>query len=148
MTVIAKNQAKATRIDVDDNAKVLQTVTTAHLNSDLSTTADVGKAAALSLLSNEGLATPGFKLHGAGFILPGDEARSLLTADPALNAVVKEYRHGRDLTDRPRDVFLIDFGLMTEAEARRYAVPFDIVRSRVKPERDANRREVRLHCHT
>lgn len=49
----------------------------------------------------------------------------------------------RDLTSRPRGVYVIDFGMMEEAQARQYAVPFDLVRARVKPHRDSNKREGR-----
>lgn len=44
------------------------------------------------------------------------------------------------MTARPLGVSVIDFGLRPEAEARAYPVLYQIVRDRVKPERDANRR--------
>lgn len=56
--------------------------------------------------------------------------------------MLKPYRAGRDLTTRPRDTYVIDFAYMEETEARAFPLVFDIVRDRVKPERDANRREV------
>ncbi len=44
---------------------------------------------------------------------------------------------------RGRDVYVIDFAMKSENEARHFAVPFDLVRSRVKPERDGMRRDSR-----
>lgn len=65
----------------------------------------------------------------------------MLENDASLQWILRPYVNGRDLSARSRGVFVIDFGLMDEADARRYAVLFDFVRSLVKPERDANRRE-------
>jgi hypothetical protein len=76
-------------------------------------------------------------LGGAGFILEDKEAQHMLRAEPALRGVLKAYRNGNDFTKRPRNVFLIDFGMMNEEDARGYPVLYDIVRDRVKPERDA-----------
>lgn len=143
MTVLAKAPHSATLVTVDDRGNVTNTGTFPRLNHDLSGTADVASASVLALRSNMGLSTPGFKLHGAGFILQPEEANRILEASPSAQLVVRPYRHGKDLAGRPRGVFLIDFGLMSEAEARRHAVPFQIVQDRVKPERDANRREIR-----
>src|SRR4029079_388646 len=110
-------------------------------NADLSIGADVASAARIPLRSNEGLSSPGFKLHGDGFILDPEEAQQLLAADPRHKDIIKEYRNGRDLTNRPRGVWLIDFGIRTEEEARGYPVLYNLVRDRVKPERAANNDE-------
>jgi hypothetical protein len=104
--------------------------------------ADVATATGLPLLSNEGLSAAGYKLHGAGFVVQSSEAARLIGADPTLAAVLKPYRNGKDFTTRPRDAYVVDFGLMTEEEARRFPLLYDIVRDRVKPERDANSRAV------
>jgi type II restriction/modification system DNA methylase subunit YeeA len=49
-----------------------------------------------------------------------------------------------DVTRRPSDTWIIDFGVNTaEADAALYEAPFEYVRHHVKPERDNNRREVR-----
>jgi hypothetical protein len=70
------------------------------IHADLKVGADV--TAAQALQANGGIST-GFKLHGAGFIVTPEEA-ARLEAD----APIKPYRNGRDLTDRPRGVKLID----------------------------------------
>lgn len=43
---------------------------------------------------------------------------------------------------KPRNLFIIDFALMEVDEARQFPVLFDIVRTRVKPHRDANNRKM------
>ena len=104
------------------------------LHADLRIGANVASAGALR--SNGGISSPGFKLHGAGFIVTPDESAQL-DAD----APIKEYRNGRDLTDRPRGVKLIDlFGLTAEEVRSRYPATYQRVYERVKPERDHNAR--------
>jgi hypothetical protein len=54
--------------------------------------------------------------------------------------VLKPYVNGRDLMDKPRDVWLIDFFQMSQEEASEYLVPFQHVQEKVKPVRDNARR--------
>ncbi|MBL8373739.1 DNA methyltransferase, partial [Accumulibacter sp.] len=104
------------------------------IHADLRIGANV--AAAKALRANSGISSPGFKLHGAGFIVTPSEA-ARLDAD----APIKVYRNGRDLTDRPRGVQLIDlFGLTVEEVRARYPATYQWVVERVKPERDQNAR--------
>ena len=50
--------------------------------------------------------------------------------------------NGLDVTRRPRDVWIVDFGTdMPEAEAALYEAPFEHVQTEVKPKRAGNRRE-------
>ena len=135
MTVLAKEPPRATLVQVDGEANVIATIHVPRLNADLSAHADVPTAAAVSLQSNAGLSSPGFKLDGAGFIVEPTLARELLAADPSLAPVLVPYRNGKDITTRPRGVSLIDFGFRSEDEARAMPVLYDIVRDRVKPER-------------
>ncbi len=103
------------------------------LHADLRIGADVAGAA--TLRANCGISSPGFKLHGAGFIVTPEEA-ARLEAD----APIKDYRNGRDLTDRPRGVKIIDLFGLTAADVRsRYPATYQWVYERVKPERDQNR---------
>jgi type II restriction/modification system DNA methylase subunit YeeA len=57
--------------------------------------------------------------------------------------VVRPWVNGRDLTGRPSDSWIIDFGEMTEREAAFYQAPFEYLRVKVKPFRDSNNRERR-----
>src|SRR5690606_12385806 len=94
------------------------------------------------LQANEGISSPGVKLHGSGFIVSEDEARSLgLGTISGLDKHVRPYRNGRDLTQTPRGVMVIDlFGLTADEVRDRFPAVYQWVRERVKPERDANRR--------
>jgi hypothetical protein len=110
------------------------------INSDLTVGVDVTKAVAL--MANEGLSSPGVKLHGAGFIVTPQEAELLgLGRRPDLERHIRAYRNGRDLTAHPRGVMVIDlFGLTAEAVRRGYPEVYQHLVEAVKPERDANSR--------
>ena len=139
LSVIALRVDRATLVAVDNSASVVNSKSQMFtLNADLSCGVDISTASRIPLQSNEGLCSPGFKLHGAGFLLPGSEALALLAADSSNSQVVRPYVHGRDLTTRSRGIFVIDFGIRTDSEARRFPQLFEMVRDRVKPERDAN----------
>ena len=59
----------------------------------------------------------------------------------AKGVVIREYRNGRDITQTPRGVYVIDlFGLSEEEVRDRYPAIYEWVYNRVKPERDQNRR--------
>lgn len=138
MTVIGRDPGPVQKVLVDDEARVAERVTGARFNADLTIGVDVPLAAKVALKANEGLAGRGFQLIGDGFILSAEEAASLIKADPRNAEIIRPYRNGRDMTARPRGVFVIDFGVRSDTEARAYPLLFDIIRDRVKPERDAN----------
>ena len=107
------------------------------LHADLRIGANV--AAAASLQANGDISNRGFCLFGAGFIVTPEEAARLDAEAP-----IKDYRNGRDLTDRPRGVKVIDlFGLTAEEVRSHYPATYQWVFERVKPERDSNKRESR-----
>lgn len=141
MTVVAAESGSAVRVRVDDQARVVSEHVVAQLNADLSAHADVASATRTPLLSNRGLSSRGFTLVGRGFVLEEGEAQQLLAADPGHAGIVRPYRNGKDLAARPRGVWVVDFGMRNEPEAREYPVLFDLVRTRVKPDRDANNRK-------
>lgn len=144
MTVLAKEPSSATLLTVDHEANVVSTSRVPRLNADLSAHADVPSAAAQSLLANEGITTRGFMVFGAGFILAESEADLLLAADPRNRLRLRPFRNGKDMTTRPRGVWVIDFALLSEEEARTWPLLYDITRDRVKPEREANPRAQRV----
>jgi hypothetical protein len=91
-----------------------------------------------ALQSNDKLAGMGVALHGAGFILEPDLAKTLSSSG---ESVIKPYLGGADLLREPRERYLIDFSFMTEKEAREMnPAAFQHVINHVKPERDQNRR--------
>jgi hypothetical protein len=135
MTVIGRlGPAGATLVSAPEGRPVRQS-RCAKLNADLTAHADVASAASLGLQANHGLSSNGYNLRGAGFILDNQEATRLRTQNPELKAVIRPYLNGMDVARRSREAFLIDLDDATEAEARAYPLVFDILRTRVLPER-------------
>ncbi|MBI5163554.1 MAG: class I SAM-dependent DNA methyltransferase, partial [Magnetospirillum sp.] len=133
----------AERAGTSDAADVELTERRGAINADLTIGANVTKAQALR--AGEGLSSPGVKLHGAGFIVTPDEARTLgLGRVPGLETHILPYRNGKDLTAKPRGVMVIDlFGLTEEDVRRKFPEVYQWVLERVKPERDHNPRGYR-----
>lgn len=102
----------------------------------------VNVASAQPLQANLNLANRGVQLFGAGFIVSPEEATKLgLGHTPGLEQHIRTYRNGRDLTDKPRAVMVIDlFGLSAEEVRDRFPAVYQHVLEHVKPERDQNNR--------
>ncbi|MBP6036754.1 MAG: class I SAM-dependent DNA methyltransferase, partial [Azonexus sp.] len=126
-TVVGEGGAEGDAVHIELAEK------TGRIHADLSIGADV--VGAKTLRANEGLTSRGLMLFGAGFIVTPDEAAKLQPCDR-----IRPYRNGRDLTDKPRGVLVIDFYGLTAEEARsRYPSAYQWLLDRVKPERDQNR---------
>lgn len=112
-----------------------------EIHADLTIGANVSGATALQ--ANGGLAHMGVKLHGDGFIVTTDEARKLgLGTTKGAEKHLRGFRNGRDLTDTPREVMVVDLYGLTEAEVRKqFPLLYQRVLGFVKPERDQNNRE-------
>jgi type II restriction/modification system DNA methylase subunit YeeA len=82
---------------------------------------------------------------GGAFDVDAELAEAML-ASPNPNGrsnafVVKPWANGLDLTRRPRDKWIIDFGVdMPIEEAALYEAPFEYIRREVMPARSKNRR--------
>jgi hypothetical protein len=114
------------------------------IHADLTVGANV--AAAQALQANANLSNRGVQLFGAGFIVTPEEADTLLAATPseARPRIIRDYRNGKDLTDKPRGVRIIDaFGLSADELRDQYPAVYQWLLERVKPERDLNNRESR-----
>jgi very-short-patch-repair endonuclease len=126
-----------------DNDETLVVLREQHgaIHADLRVGAAVARAGALR--SNSGITSMGVMLAGSGFIV--DRARAIelgLRGDRAAAVPIREYRNGRDLTQSPRDALVIDlYGLSAEHVRERFPAIYQHVLERVKPERDANRRD-------
>ncbi len=108
------------------------------VNADL--TVGANPDAARPLRSNEGISSRGMSLHGAGFIVSPATAAALgLGKVPGLEAHIRPYLNGRDMTGRSRGVMVIDLNGLLEADIRqRYPAVFQHLLLHVKPERDQN----------
>ncbi|MCC7115784.1 MAG: class I SAM-dependent DNA methyltransferase, partial [Burkholderiales bacterium] len=150
MTVAARSHAPgmlaravAERADDEGAFEVELSARRGRIHSDLSVGADV--TAAVPLHANDRLSNRGVIPHGAGFVVTRDEAVALgLGRVPGLDAHLRPYRNGKDLTDRPRDVYVIDFFPLSEDDARKaFPAGYQRLFDTVKPERDQNPRASR-----
>ena len=143
MTVGSKGTGAAVLREVvderDGGAEVAVTLRERRglIHGDLRTGANV--AAATTLRANQGLSCPGMKLHGAGFIVATETAAKLgLGSIQGVERHIRPYRNGRDLTDKPRDVLVIDlYGLGADEVRQRFPAIYQHLLEHVKPERDA-----------
>lgn len=124
-----------------DEPEIALAAAEGRINANLTVGADAGSARAL--LANEGISSPGVKLHGSGFIVTEQEARRLgLGSREGLETHIRPYRHGRDLLQTPRGVMVIDlFGLDEKQVRQKFPEVYEHILRAVKPERDRNRRE-------
>jgi len=113
------------------------------INANL--TAGIDLTRVRRLKENLGIAFMG-DTKGGAFDIPGDLARQMLTSpNPHRRSnadVVRPWVNGLDLTRRPRDMWIIDFGTdMPLEEAALYEAPFEYVKGAVMPVRTQNRRQ-------
>lgn len=98
------------------------------------------------LKENLGISFIGTQKNGP-FTISGDEARKLLQLPVNPNGrpnsdVVRPWANGMDITRRPSDTWIIDFGIdMPVSEAALYEAPFAYVEEHVKPTREHVRRK-------
>jgi SAM-dependent methyltransferase len=127
--------------DLDtDQPKVTLVERVGRINADISLGIDV--TSAMPLKANDGLSSPGVKLHGDGFIVTAQQASALgLGRVDGLEHVIKPYLHNRDLKSRSRGVMVVDlFGLREEEVRQKFPAVYQWVSDRVKPKRDTNAR--------
>ena len=124
-----------------DHAEVSLTLVRGRVHSNLTVGANTSASAPLT--ANDGLCSPGMKLHGRGFILSEKEAQQLRAESDELNSVIHDYRNGKDIADRPRGVHVIDlFGWAVEDIRQQLPQLYQWIVERVKPARDTNNRAV------
>lgn len=117
-------------------SRVLSGTTVSCINPDLSSlSADLSKARVLP--ENQGVAMQG-PTKGGAFEVTGAMARAWLLAPFNPNGrsnvdVVKRWFNGSAITERWNDMWIIDFGEMTEDEASLYEAPFAHIVANVKP---------------
>jgi MmeI, DNA-methyltransferase domain/MmeI, N-terminal domain/MmeI, target recognition domain/MmeI, helicase spacer domain len=94
------------------------------------------------LLANLGRSFQG-PIPAGSFYLEPEEAEEILAREDAnYSKVVRPYLIGDDITEEPEQQprrFIIDFAFMALEEAMKYPAALEVVRERVKPERDENR---------
>ena len=128
-----------------DQPPRLNGASVSRINSDL-TASLVDLTRACRLPENVGVAFMG-DTKGGAFDISGDDARRMLASPRNPNGrpnsdVIRPWVNGLDITRRPRDMWIIDFGWrMSEEEAELFEFPFEHVFTNVKPLRLLNRRD-------
>ncbi|HRQ15347.1 MAG TPA: class I SAM-dependent DNA methyltransferase, partial [Promineifilum sp.] len=134
-------------VGFDDNKQIIRSLDgqeVSRINSDLTSTADLGSAQ--PLIENSALAYRGNQ-KGGSFDIPHSVAQQMLNDTQNPNGrpnsdVVKPIVNGIDITDKSRNMWLIDFGTnMSQEAAEQYIQPFKYVQDHVFPERKDNRRK-------
>ena len=115
------------------------------INADLTTGTDLTQARRLA--ENQGLAFQGIGKVG-DFDISEDIAVEMMSQPNPHGRpnteVLKRWINGIDITRRPRNVWVIDFGIdMPMAEAALYEAPFEYVKEKVMPERIKNKMQWR-----
>ena len=116
---------------------------TPQINSDL-TSGDTGLVQVAPLKANRNISFRGTTKTGP-FEIPGALARAWLSLPTNPNGrpnsdVLKPWINGIDITRRPADKWIIDFGWnMTQAKAAFYEAPYAYAAENVRPTRQHNR---------
>jgi type II restriction/modification system DNA methylase subunit YeeA len=128
--------------DDDGVSRILDGRIVQNINADLTAMSDL--TTVLPLVENQ---RRGFRGNqkGGPFDIPGDVARAMLAeknTDGRNNRdVIRPWFNGLDVTRRPRDMWIIDFGThMPIEDAQKYEAPFDYVQKHVYPTRKDNNR--------
>ncbi|MDQ3695223.1 MAG: class I SAM-dependent DNA methyltransferase [Chloroflexota bacterium] len=125
----------------EQQERLLNGVPALYINSDLKQSVDLTDARKLD--ENKDIGFQG-DTKGGPFEIDGDMAHALLDRPRNPNGrpnadVVKRWMTGFDVTKRPQDMWIIDFGTnMTSDDAALYEAPFEHVTQAVKPVRAGN----------
>jgi type II restriction/modification system DNA methylase subunit YeeA len=115
------------------------------INADLS--AGIDLTTSRSLFENQGIAFQG-PVKVGHFEVEPDVARKMLSAPINPNGlsnseVVIPWIIAKDLTDRPKGMYIIDFQGRTETESALFEMPFEYLKHQVYPSRMENNRKRR-----
>jgi type II restriction/modification system DNA methylase subunit YeeA len=131
--------------DGTETTRELDGVFVSSINADLSAGEDLTKA--VPLAENQGIAFQGPVKVGQFEVEP-EVARKMLSAPVNPNGlhnseVVIPWIVARDLADRPKGMYIVDFQDRAEAEAALFEMPFEYIRHHVYPTRQENNRQRR-----
>lgn len=134
MTVVARGPAVGRRLRVDSTGAVSDEAVLL-IGADLGASGNVADAASIPLKANVGISFRGVIPRGSGFIIAQEEATRLVTLDSGNAKQIRPWVTVADLMSQRRELFVIDFEEMSEQQAASYPMLFDIVRDRVRPDR-------------
>ena len=118
--------------------------TVASINANLTSGADLTTARRLK--DNLGIAFMG-DTKGGPFDIPGSLAKEngrqpKSPQTGAMRRFLKPWVNGRDITDRSRGMWIVDFSNMSLERAALYQLPFEYVNAQVRPTRVSNKRQI------
>lgn len=93
-----------------------------------------------ALSENKGFISEGVKIHGNGFVVSADQYAELVLADQRNKTILQPYIGGDDITTQISSNparYVINFGVMSLEEARKFSIPYSIVDSLVRPYRES-----------
>ena len=114
------------------------------INSGLNSNTDVSSSRRIA--ANLNYCLQGVMPGGSGFLIDDNQVNIWIKADKKNSDVLKLFLDGSNLAKVPNgkpDRWIIDFDDFTIEDARDYTLPFAHIKSKVKPERDLNRRDTR-----
>ena len=121
--------------DADGGRSVILHTQHGKIFSNLTIGANV--ADANTLKANSQISNRGMIPHGEGFLVMSEQGRQLDGG-----ALVRPYRNGRDLTSKPREIYVLDTFDLDETDLKtRYPATWQWLFDRVKPDRDENKRK-------
>ena len=127
--------------DGSESERVLDGQPIASINVDLSSGADL--TLAQRLVDNRNIAFQGVGKVGDFDITETLAAEMMAQSNPhgrPNSEVIKRWVNGADITQRSRDMWVIDFGVDTSmADAALYEAPFEYVKEKVMPTRVKNK---------
>jgi type II restriction/modification system DNA methylase subunit YeeA len=131
--------------DGTEKERELDGVFVSSINADLSAGSDL--TAALPLDENQGIAFQG-PVKVGHFEVDPETARKMLSAPVNPNGkpnsdVVVPWIIAKDLADRPKGMYIVDFQSRGEEDAALFELPFEYVRHHVYPARLGNKRQRR-----
>ena len=129
-------------IDGSDDLVLALEIRSGRINADLTVGVDLTQAVPLS--ANANLCSVGMKTIGSAFQIDYEFAVSLgLGSVQGLEQHIRPYINGRDLSQKPRNIYVVDFyGLEEDQVRRKYPAAYQHLLERAKPGRDQNRNAI------
>ena len=123
--------------DGTDADRVLDGRAVDIVNADLTAGTDLTRAHRLS--ENKGIAFQGVTKVGDFDISEGVALAMIAQGNPhgrPNSDVIRQWINGADITQRPRNMWIIDFGDMSVEQAALYEAPFEHIDAHVRPQRE------------
>ena len=129
-------------VESDDGVTIVDlAISKGFINVDLSVGIDVVSASKLT--ANSRLSGQGVIVLGEGFHVNEAEYLKLIQQEPTAIHLIKRYRNGRDITDKSRDLRIIDLYGLNESQVMQYPYIYQRIYELVRPKRMQMNRKAR-----